>query len=107
PLTTDYERWRRVAFDSPQRMAFQRMDETFAFYGSKIDLSAKSLTLTQPGDAKWSSTFTFDRQIPDRMTLEGVMDGKRVQMHLTLYHREKFLLVTRGFNWIQEYPFNR
>ena len=41
------------------------------------------------------------------MTLDGEMDGKQIQMRLELFPREKFLLVSRGFNWIQEYPFNR
>jgi hypothetical protein len=35
------------------------------------------------------------------------MDGKKVQMRLDLFPRERFLLVSRGFNWIQEHPFNQ
>jgi hypothetical protein len=35
------------------------------------------------------------------------MDGRKVRMRLELQPRENFLLVTRGFNWIQEFPFNR
>jgi len=30
PLITDYGRWRRVIFDAPSRMAFQRMDDSLA-----------------------------------------------------------------------------
>ena len=41
------------------------------------------------------------------MTLHGEMDGKKIQMRLELFPRENFLLVTRGFNWVQEFPFNR
>ena len=41
------------------------------------------------------------------MTLTGTMDGKPIEMRLQLFPREKFLLVSRGFNWIQEFPFNR
>jgi hypothetical protein len=37
----------------------------------------------------------------------GEMDGKTIQMRLELFPRERFRLVSRGFNWIQEYPFNR
>lgn len=29
PLVTNYDRFRRVVFDTPARMAFQRMDDTF------------------------------------------------------------------------------
>ena len=107
PLVTDYDRWRRLTFDVPTRMAFHRMDDTFIQLNSKIDVEAKSLVLTKAGNGTWSSTFSFDRPAPDRMTLHGQMDGKTIEMRLELFPRENLLLVTRGFNWIQEYPFNR
>jgi hypothetical protein len=107
PLLTDYDRWRRLSFDVPTRMAFHRMDDTFMQLTSKIDEHAKSIVLTRAGNDWWRATFSFDRPSPDRMTLDGEMDGKRVRMGLELQPRENFLLVTRGFNWIQEFPFNR
>jgi len=50
--------------------------------------------------------FVFERPSPDRMTLEGFMDGKPVRMRLALFPRERFL-PSRGFSWVQEYPYNR
>lgn len=41
------------------------------------------------------------------MTLDGQMDGHAVHVQLKLKDRNQFLLVNRGFHWIQEYPFNR
>ena len=79
PLVTDYDRWRRLTFDVPTRMAFHRMDDTFVPFNSKIDVNAKSIVLTRAGNDKWSSTFSFDRPSPDRMTLDGEMDGKKVR----------------------------
>jgi hypothetical protein len=35
------------------------------------------------------------------------MEGHQVHMRLQLFDRQKFELVSRGFHWIQEYPFNR
>ena len=40
----------------------------------------------------------------------SALDRKReshAQMQLQLFDRNKLLLVSRGFHWIQEYPFNR
>jgi len=107
PLITDNDRWRRVVFDRPTAVTFQRMDDTFARFGSKINMETKSLTLTKFDDPKWTASFSFQQPAADRMTLQGEMDGKKVQMRLELFPRERFLLVSRGFNWIQEYPFNR
>jgi hypothetical protein len=44
---------------------------------------------------------------PDKLNLEGDLQGKKIRIETTLFPREKFLLVSRGFNWIQELPFNR
>jgi uncharacterized membrane protein YphA (DoxX/SURF4 family) len=107
PLTTDYERWRRVTFDRPTSMAFLRMDDSVLGYTARIDETAKTITLTKPQDAAWKPVLAFDRSAPDQLTLAGDLDGRKVEMRLRLVDRSKFLLVTRGFNWIQEYPFNR
>lgn len=44
---------------------------------------------------------------PEHLILEGSLDGRRIRMETRLFDRNNFLLVTRGFNWIQERPFNR
>ena len=106
PLVTDYDRFRRVVFDTPARMAFQRMDDTFT-YGSTWNVDGMQLTLSKPASDVWSATLTFERPADDRLTLSGEIDGRKLEMRLELFPREKFLLVSRGFNWVQEYPFNR
>jgi hypothetical protein len=35
------------------------------------------------------------------------MDGHAIHIELQLLDRNKFLLVSRGFHWIQESPYNR
>jgi hypothetical protein len=107
PLVTDYDRWRRVVFQTATGASFQRMDDTFANYGAKVDVSAKTLTLSKPDDKSWSARFVFQQPAPERLTLDGDMDGHNVRMRLQLFDRNRFLLVSRGFNWIQENPFNR
>jgi hypothetical protein len=106
PLLTDYDRWRRVIFDRPGAMALQRMNDAVVFYGVTIDTSAGSITPTQPANA-WTTPLRFQRSAPDRLILDGDMHHHRVHMELRLFDRNNFLLVTRGFHWVQEYPFNR
>ena len=105
PLTTDYDRFRRVVFDRPQQAAFQRMNDTFVLYGAKIDTSAKTVTLTR-GSASPGS-FTYEQPSADVLVLNGSLEGRKMEMQARLYDRNNFLLVTRGFHWVQEYPFNR
>ncbi len=107
PLLGDYGRWRRVVFDFPTLASFQRMDDSFARYGAKIDVNSHALVLTKSDDKDWKANFAFQRPTPDQLILDGQMDGHKVRMQLRLFDREKFLLVSRGFHWVQETPFNR
>jgi uncharacterized membrane protein YphA (DoxX/SURF4 family) len=107
PLLIDYARWRRAVFDFPNRMAFQRMDDSFAPYGASISVNDSTIVLTKDSDKKWKAKFTFERAAGNRLILDGDMDGHKIRMQLHMLDRGKFLLVNRGFHWIQEYPFNR
>jgi hypothetical protein len=107
PLITDNERWKRAIFDYSDRMAFQRMDDTLARYRAAINVKDQTLTLTKNDDTDWKVNFTFKRDPEDHIELEGSMDGHHTRMVLQRKDRNKFLLVSRGFHWIQEVPFNR
>lgn len=106
-LVTDSDRWRRAIFQIPESMNFQRMDETFMRFAAAIDTTKSTLTLSKYDDKNWKANFTFQRPLQDRLVLDGDMDGHNVHMELELLDRNKFLLVNRGFRWIQEYPVNR
>ena len=107
PLLTDSTRWRRAIFDYPDRMAFQRTDESFASYGASVNLPERTLALTKKDDKNWTASFTFQRPVGDQLILDGRMDNHQVHMELQLTDRNSFLLVSRGFHWIQEGPLGR
>jgi len=107
PLVTDYDRFRRAVFDFPERMSFQRMDETFLSLGAAIDGKEKTIALTKAADKNWKAKFAFQRPADDHLILDGEMDNHKMHMQLRLVDRNKFLLINRGFHWVQEYPFNR
>jgi hypothetical protein len=107
PLFTDKDRWRRVVFDFPTFMSFQRPDDTFTGYGSAINEKDHTIALTKPADKNWKATLAYTRLAPDQLVLAGLMDGHQVEMKLKLQDRDKFTLVNRGFHWINEYPFQR
>jgi len=104
PLLTDSTRWRRAIFDYPDRMAFQRLDDSFAPYGASVNLPERTLALTKKDDKNWRASFTFQRPAGDQLILDGRMDNHQVHMELQLTDRNSFLLVSRGFHWIQEGP---
>ena len=106
-LVTDPTAWRRIIFYSAQGVRFQRMDDSFVGYGAAIDLEKHTIALTKAGDETWRASFAFRRVAPDRMIIDGTMDDHRIQMRLSLVDPSTFLLESRGFHWVQDYPFNR
>jgi len=107
PLLTDKDRWRRMVCDFPERAAFERMNETYAYYGARIDAKNGTLTLTKDDDKNWKADFQFQRAAQDQLQLDGKMDGHAIHLRLELMGSDKFVLLSRGFHWIQEYPYNR
>ncbi len=49
----------------------------------------------------------LQRVAPDRVTIDGPMDGHLLHTELHPEDLDRFLLRTRGFNWVQEQPFSR
>jgi hypothetical protein len=41
------------------------------------------------------------------MILDGMLSGHKTRLELQRQDEKKFLLESRGFHWVQDYPFNR
>lgn len=107
PLLTDASRWRWIVFDSPQYVTFYEMDDQKQSYRSSFDLNAKTLALSKSAGQTWKAHFSFTRLDSTHLLLDGTMDSHKIHAECALLDRSKFLLVTRGFHWVQDYPFNR
>lgn len=98
----DYDRrWRRVIFDTPSTVVFQRTDDSFAHYGASIDVGTKSLTVTKANSKIWKSRFSFERPAPDQLILDGEMDGFKIHLQLQRVELDTFRLLNSGFRWIR------
>jgi uncharacterized membrane protein YphA (DoxX/SURF4 family) len=105
PLLGDYGRWRRVIFDFRDYATFQHMDDSFAGY--RASFKDNTLELTKVKEPKSTAHFMFQRPAGDFLVLDGEMDSHKIHMQLERFDEKKLLLVSRGFHWVQEYPFNR
>jgi uncharacterized membrane protein YphA (DoxX/SURF4 family) len=106
PLLTDTARWHRLIFDR-RFAAIQQMNDTPLYYNPAIDTKKNTLLLTQRHANNQQLNFTFAHPAPDQLILDGQLDGHKTHILLRLEDTHKFLLVSRGFHWVQEYPFNR
>jgi hypothetical protein len=102
PALNDYDRqWRRVIFDLPSTVAFQRLDDSIAHYGASIDDGSKSIALTKGTSKTWKSTFTYQRSGSDLLILDGDMDNHRIHMQLQLADFDTFPLLNSPFRWVR------
>jgi hypothetical protein len=104
-------RWQRMIVDNNLVVAFQSVGGKWQRFIHQTDVERKTMTLWRR--QSWldkgkgqEMQISFDRLPTDDITLDGKFDGK--QIHAKLHHipEPQFLLNTRGFHWINEYPFN-
>jgi hypothetical protein len=102
PVLNDYDRrWRRVIFDLPDTMAFQRTDDSLARYGASLDNIGKRLVLTKGNSTTWKAPFTFERPAENTLILNGEMDGHRIEAHLRLVEFDTLRLLNSDFRWMR------
>jgi hypothetical protein len=108
PLLTDDLRWQRVIFDRfPGVVAMQKMSSERVRYLLDLDLAKKRFALSKRADPKWKSELTVEQPQPELLLLDGKMDGRQIHAKLHRQPDDKFLLMNRGFHWVNEVPFNR
>jgi hypothetical protein len=107
PLVTDRSRWRRVVFDRPKTLALQLMSDKCRRFTLKQSEEEGTLALTRFDDKDWKSDLSYTRPEDGVLILEGPFEGEKIRARLRRADDTEFLLRSRGFRWVNEYPFNR
>jgi hypothetical protein len=107
PLLTDETRWRRVVFGDARTIAIQLVDDSRQRFSVKLDPAKRTLELSRRSDPKKLQRLAYAQPAPGRLVLDGALDGHAIHAALHRVDPRSFLLVNRGFHWINEYPFNR
>lgn len=117
PLTTDGSRWDRVSIRKTRRfeqnqivvvdyLSVRMMNEIQ--FASQFELSPDEteldLTNASPAVPQKLRVREVDKQ---HIIIDGGTNANSISITLRRLNREDFLLVNRGFRWINEYPFNR
>ncbi|WP_063712482.1 hypothetical protein [Nocardia concava] len=109
-LSGDEMRWRRVVFDRQTTADIQTMDDRFRPVRAEISADTQQLTLRSWSDpesaAPWAA-FTVERPSPNRLLLNGELDGHPVRLELTAQEADRFTLRQSRFHWVTEFPDNR
>jgi hypothetical protein len=106
PLLTDATRWRRFATNKFSARIRLATDSSVRF-GLQTDTLKRVATLANgPDSTKW---LRLAYAFPDSMhlTLAGRIAADSVEMKLRRRPESSYLLVNRGFHWVNEVPYFR
>ena len=101
--TAQPKRWKRIGINN-EMFSIRLMDQTLEQYKMEHDPAKKTLSLSS-GDKK--SILTLEQLDPDHLVLNGNLNSDAIRVQVRKLDSSKSLLVTRGFHWINEVPFNR
>jgi hypothetical protein len=107
PLLTDASRWQRVILQFSGALTIQPMSGPNQGFRLDLNQEERKLSLGKRDDPEWKAEFSFEELDSGVIALQGDFEGHKTYAKLTRVDESKFLLRSRGFHWIQEYPFNR
>ena len=107
PLVTDTSRWQRAIFQFPEVLVVQPMSGPNQNFRLNLDLENRTLVLGKRDKEDWKAEFILEELDAKLISLRGEIDGQKLYAKLSRFDESTFLLKSRGFHWIQEYPFNR
>jgi uncharacterized membrane protein YphA (DoxX/SURF4 family) len=114
PLQTDTIRWKQLVIDGSPTYTYgviKMMNDTSHGYSVKTDTIDHLLIISHYTDSTKRWRLHYGYPITDSLTLWGTRFwGKQadsIRITMTVFPSNNFRLNSRGFNWINEYPFNR
>ncbi len=107
PDKDDALNWKSLDFSNKSMVRLSGPKPPMMIYSTTWKADEKKLTLGKFSSPLWSAAFTYDLPQEDKLELQGTMDGKAIKVTLKPMPGKEYQLNTRGFNWIQEMPFNR
>jgi hypothetical protein len=107
PLTTDTTRWARLIINHKGSASVKLMNDSSKYYIFKPDTIKHTITVSTYADTLHKYFFTYTVPKPDIMLLKGKLDKDILTISFKKLNENSFLLLNRGFHWVNEYPFNR
>ncbi|HEU0030546.1 MAG TPA: hypothetical protein VFQ53_07935 [Kofleriaceae bacterium] len=101
PLITDPVRWRKLAINA-RYLTVRLMTDERRLHAVRVDPERHTMTVS---GQTLPEIWRYAQRDEDHLAIEGSYRGQHVEV--TLRREPDGLLVTRGFHWIQEAPFNR
>jgi len=107
PPANDSTTWTRVAFSLFNRMTIRLGNDSIVRYGAQMDTVKHTMTVATRFGPELKAAFAYASSDSIRVTLNGHINSDSIAVRLRRIDPAHIPLASRGYNWIQELPFNR
>lgn len=105
-LITDSLQWKELHIERVGFARIKYLNNRGLGLSMSTDTTARSLELMSR-DSSTRYVFRYDQPEASNLRLIGNIDQDSVTIIFRRQDKDDFLLMNRGFNWVNEYPFNR
>ena len=102
----NYDRWRYLLMERAGSAQIHHMDKSRHYYKTQVDTLKKEIKLISYQDSTDFFTINLNRT-DDTFNFTTVFKNDTIKANGKILTKDNFILMNRGFNWINEYPFNR
>ncbi len=106
PLTTDSTRWKQLIIQFKENAQVKLMNDSLKFFKFIVNDSARSILFYSVADSLNKSSLLYQADSTS-LVLSGQIKADSIYIRLRKFDVNKFRLVSRGYHWINEYPYNR
>ncbi len=107
PLKTDATRWNKLVINYQGNAAVKMITDSTEYFAFEPDTAARKIIVYTYDDTTHKSAFTYTWPEKELLEVRGSWKGDSLTIRMQQFDLNKFKLVSRGYNWINEYPYNR
>ena len=107
PLRTDTTRWHKFIISYKDRAAVRMVNDSVRGFDFKVNTKTQQIRMSPQRDTLQKFKLTYEQPSDQQLILRGQSKKDTLYIKMKTIDRNSFLLVKRGFNWINEFPFNR
>lgn len=103
--TNPKKQWKYIAIDQAKFASIKTLDDTQSYYKFKVDTLTNTILFADRSN-EIVDTLTF-KKMGNNLFVSGKIENDSILVQLKKKPKTDFLLTSRGFNWINEYPLNK
>lgn len=107
PMLTDSTRWRWLIVEGRSFATVMAMDGKKTGYTFLPDTSTQTVIFKSMADTNLVDTLHYAFPDTAHFQLEGILQKDTLKIVFKTKKKEDFLLINRGYRWVNETPFNR